>query len=58
MRSLVVVGGTEVSTDKTKRKITWTHYNESNEEFTNRILDAIEARLEEIQDQKIYALLD
>jgi len=47
-----------VSTDKTKRKITWTHYNESNEEFTNRILDAIEERLEEILDEKIYALLD
>ena len=35
-----------------------TKEKETNEEFTNRILDALEARLEEIENRKIYALLD
>ena len=43
---------------QTQKQVTWTQRVETSEEFANRILDTIEARLEEIQDEKIYALLD
>ena len=43
---------------KKQKNIRWSQQLETNEEFTDRVLDALEARLEEILDQKIYALLD
>ena len=57
MCSVVVNGGTMQQTQKQKN-IRWSQQLETNEEFTDRVLDALEARLEEILDQKIYALLD
>jgi len=42
----------------TQKKVSWSQQAETNEEFTDRILDALEARLESLLDEKIYALLD